>query len=89
MIRSFLALLLITCCTVYAQNSNYKGSQAYNHTNYLNAFVNTATGTFHFSYTLIKMTGKQAPFTINLTYGFKTTGAFGLPQWLGAGFRPC
>ncbi len=80
MIRTFLALLLITCCTVYAQNSNYKGSQAYNHANYLDASVNTATGTFHFSYTLIKMTGKQAPFTINLTYGFKTAGAFGLPN---------
>ena len=70
-------IVLVYCGTSWAQ---YSGSQAYNHLQHMHASVNTATGTFHLSYPLLKTTGVHNPFTIKLTYQFNTEGVFGLPK---------
>ena len=79
MVRYLLALLgaiTISCLTV----ADYQGSQAYNHSNHAHVSVNTAAGTFHFSYPLIETSGIHAPFKVNLTYRFNAIGRFGLPH---------
>ena len=60
--------------------SEYSGSQAYNHFQSIHASVNTATGTFHLSYPLLKAAGIHNPLTIKLTYRFNADGMFGFPK---------
>ncbi len=59
---------------------SYRGSQAYNQITLSPASVNTATGTFHFTYPLIEATGKLNPFVLNLVYDYTCEGMFGLPK---------
>ncbi len=80
--NQYLAILLTTVITFAScglTNAQYSGTQAYNHQQAMHASVNIATGTFHFSYPLVKMTGVHGPFIINLTYRFNAQGMFGLP----------
>ncbi len=80
--NQYLAILLTTVITFAScglTNAQYSGTQAYNHPQAMHASVNIATGTFHFSYPLVKMTGVHGPFIINLTYRFNAQGMFGLP----------
>ena len=73
-------LLLLGCLKNYAEGvGDYLGSQAYNHSKLFSASVNTATGTFNFSYPLIKAPGVLAPFHLNLSYRFNAKGMFGFP----------
>ena len=72
-------LLLIVLFFIGNDANAYKGSHAYNHNKSFNAQVNTATGTFYFSYPLIKAPGLRIPLELNLTYSFNTKGMFGLP----------
>ncbi len=76
----FLLTAIITFIYCGASQSQYSGSQAYNHLQYMNASVNIATGTFHLSYPLIKTAGIHNPFTIKLNYRFNAHGMFGLPK---------
>ncbi len=71
-------LVLIGICQSAA--AAYKGSYAYNQTKSFNAQVNTATGTFSFTYPLIEAQGVRTPLKINLTYSFNAHGMFGLPN---------
>ncbi len=75
-------LLLAAAVFVYcgASRAQYSGSQAYNHLQRMHASVNTATGTFHLAYPLLKTTGVHNPFTIKLTYQFNADGMFGFPK---------
>ncbi len=75
--RICLIIFLFTCLTTHADT--YKGSHAYNHTKAFNAQVNTATGTFDFSYPLIHAQGILMPLKVSLTYRFNAKGMFGLP----------
>ena len=80
--NQYLAILLTTVITFAScglTNAQYSGTQAYNHPQAMHASVNIATGTFHFSYPLVNMTGVHGPFIINLTYRFNAQGMFGLP----------
>ena len=63
-----------------AGRCSYKGSHAYNHTRAFSAQVNTATGTFDFSYPVLQAQGVLAPLKINLTYSFNASGMYGLPN---------
>ncbi len=56
------------------------GSQAYNHTSQLKADVNTATGVFQFSHSVISAQGRVAPFSLSLSYRYNKKGRFGLPE---------
>ncbi len=80
MIR-FLQVFLLTAIVVYpsASVSAYKGSQAYNQLTHTAASVNTATGTFRFSYPLIVAAGIHSFFRVQLNYHFNSEGMFGLP----------
>ena len=81
--KKILMYLLMMIATFIYSGSNmsaYSGSQAYNNGEHLQASVNVATGTFHFSYPVISTTGIHHPFKINLTYSFNATGILGLPQ---------
>ena len=82
MIRAFpvFFMLVFTCLYSDLSLSKYSGSQAYNHSNNTKISVNIATGTFHFSYPLIKTAGVHGPFTVNLSYRFNATGNFNLPK---------
>ena len=84
--RPFRAVILTTMALFFAiiyssfGVSAYKGSQAYNQINPFRASVNTATGTFRFSYPLVKAVGIHHPLQVNLTYRFNSSGMFGLPR---------
>ena len=55
--NQYLAILLTTLITFAScglTNAQYSGTQAYNHPQAMHASVNIATGTFHFSYPLVK-----------------------------------
>ena len=82
MCRQFSILIVLAAGIFYSAISlcGYTGSHAYNNTSQSTTSVNTATGTFHFSYPLIKASGIHLPFTINLTYSFNVEGMFGLPN---------
>lgn len=62
------------------KSAAYSGSHAYNKTHEEHLSVNTATGTFHFSYPLIENEGIREKLSLNLTYQFNKEGLFGLPQ---------
>ncbi len=80
--RFFTHLLLALWALVFStiSISEYAGSQAYNHANSSSASVNIATGTFQFSYPLIKTAHVSMPFSLNLNYRYNTSGRFGLPK---------
>ncbi len=73
----FLLMTLFCLCIPRVLSEGY--SQAHNHNQLFQASVNTATGTFNFSYPLINAPGLRMPFHLNLTYRFNRTGMFGLP----------
>ena len=72
-----LIVLILASYSVWGES--YKGSQAYNHEKLFKAQVNTATGTFSFSYPLINVAGIREPLKIHLNYHFNAVGMFGLP----------
>ena len=80
--RFYQVLLTVAIVFFYcgASHSQYSGSQAYNHLQHMTASVNTATGTFHVSYPLLKTTGVHESFTLKLSYRFNANGTFGLPR---------
>ncbi|MCY4045309.1 MAG: hypothetical protein OXE99_09535, partial [Cellvibrionales bacterium] len=59
---------------------DYQGSQAYHQNQPFNVSVNTATGTFNFTYPLIHIQGRINPLKLNLTYQFNAIGMFGFPK---------
>ena len=85
MSRLIIALLLaaLVCFNTSLSMATYQGSQAYNHSSLNNASVNTATGTFRFTYPLIHAPGIHTPFELNLVYHFQSQGNFGLPRGWG------
>ena len=80
--RSLYAVLLIFFAFLYSASgiTQYRGSQAYNQAINFPASVNAATGSFRFSYPLIKTMGIHKPFRINLVYHFNSKGMFGMPN---------
>ncbi|MCY4043460.1 MAG: hypothetical protein OXE99_00110, partial [Cellvibrionales bacterium] len=65
---------------IFSLSSHGDGhSQAHNHQQLFQAQVNTATGSFIFSYPLINAIGRIEPFHFNLSYRFNKKGMFGLP----------
>ena len=76
--------VLLTAAIIFISNgasrAQYSGSQAYNQFQHMAASVNTATGTFHMSYPLLKTSGIHNPFTLKLSYRFNANGTFGLPR---------
>ncbi len=75
-----LICISLLLCIYQSTATAYKGSYAYNQTKSFNAQVNTATGTFSFTYPLIEAQGVRTPLKINLTYSFNARGMFGLPN---------
>ncbi len=78
-LQSLLLTIFLTVHSVFTV-ADYKGSQAYNHLTSSNMSVNTATGTFRFSYPLIQASGIHGIFLVHLTYNFDSIGKFGLPM---------
>lgn len=74
---SVINLFFVLSLSVTAES--YKGSQAYNHEKLFKTQVNTATGTFSFSYPLIEISGIREPLKLHLNYHFNAVGMFGLP----------
>ena len=90
--KKILMYLLMMIATFIYSGSNmsaYSGSQAYNNGEHLQASVNVATGTFHFSYPVISTTGIHHPFKINLTYSFNCDWNLRFTPRLAVKYRPC
>ena len=76
-------LIMITCFALVSfsvKAESYKGSQAYNDQKMFRSQVNTATGTFSFSYPVIDVPGIREPLQLQVEYHFNAVGMFGLPE---------
>ncbi len=78
-------LILLSFLTIFdnslaEKDNTYPGSQAYNKTQIIKESVNVATGTFDFSYPLIKAPGRVSSFQLAINYRFNSVGMHGLPK---------